>query len=166
MSTNTAASSNTRVITDQHEPPGRITPLKAIRSRCIDCRGYEKSAVRKCDFTDCPLHRLRMGRGSRSTLRPIRVYCIWCMSGQREEVRQCPSVKCSLWPYRFGRRPQKPFALLRNGSTAGVLDQGTEGGARLSTRPEDRADLTLANRKTVAVGSPGTALENANPRTE
>ena len=107
----------------------RITPLKAIRKKCIDCSGYELKRVSECPFDGvkeekCVLYPLRMGRGSRSTLRPIRAYCIWCMNGQRGEVRLCPSVDCSLWEYRFGRRPQKSISMPEIVTTEGVL--GTE----------------------------------------
>jgi hypothetical protein len=101
-------------------PRNYQTPLKAIRARCLDCRGFEKAEVRACDFTDCSLHPLRMGKGSRSTLRPIRAYCVWCMAGQRHEVKLCLSVKCALWPYRLGRRPQITSPLPDLGATAGV----------------------------------------------
>ena len=100
-----------------------MTPLKAIRARCVDCTGREKKAVRACDFADCPLHPLRMGRGSRSVLKPIRVYCLWCMSGHREEIRRCPSDGCPLFPFRFGRRAQIALSLRKIGATAGGLTE-------------------------------------------
>jgi hypothetical protein len=81
----------------------KLTPLRAIRSKCIDCSGHELNEVRNCQADDCPLFSLRMGRGNRKTFRAIRSYCLWCC-GQRDEVRQCPSVKCSLWEFRFGKR--------------------------------------------------------------
>jgi hypothetical protein len=96
------------------------TPLRAIRLKCLDCRGFEKADVRACAFDDCSLHPLRMGKGSRSTLKPIKTYCIWCVSGQKQEVRLCPSSKCTLWPYRLGRRPQIPRSMPDFGATAGL----------------------------------------------
>ena len=84
----------------------RLTPLKAIRAKCIDCSGFELKEVRECQAEDCFLYPLRMGRGSRATLKKIRAYCLWCCNDQSNEVRLCPSVMCSLWEYRFGRRPQ------------------------------------------------------------
>lgn len=38
-----------------------LTPLKAIRRKCIGCAG-SKGAVRKCSNHQCPLHDYRMGR--------------------------------------------------------------------------------------------------------
>ena len=37
-----------------------LTPLKAIRRKCLWCAG-SKSAVRKCSDHQCPLHDYRMG---------------------------------------------------------------------------------------------------------
>jgi hypothetical protein len=41
-----------------HRP---ISPLKALRARCIDCKAGELSRVRKCDHLDCPAWPYRMG---------------------------------------------------------------------------------------------------------
>ena len=39
-----------------------LTPLKAIRERCIDCSGYQLKEVRLCTATHCPLWPYRMGK--------------------------------------------------------------------------------------------------------
>jgi hypothetical protein len=103
-----------------------MTPLKAIRARCVNCRGFEKITVRECDLTDCPLHALRMGRGARATLRVIRTYCLDCCVGQRAKVRQCPATGCPLWQYRAGRRPKTTRLMSEIGSTAGGFGRETE----------------------------------------
>ena len=105
----------------------RLTPLKAIRAKCIDCSGFEPKRVRECPFDGkedelCQLYPLRMGKGSRSTLKQIRAYCLWCCIGQRKEVKLCPSTKCSLWEYRFGKRPKNTSADSKNLTTDGVLE--------------------------------------------
>jgi len=99
-----------------------VTPLKAVRGKCIDCRGFELGQVRECDFSDCPLHGLRMGRGSRAVLKPIRSFCLWCFNSQRAEVRACPSKTCPLWQYRLGRRPQTGRVMPEIASTEGGSD--------------------------------------------
>jgi hypothetical protein len=107
---------------DMHErrtPP--MTPLKAVRARCLDCRGYEMAEVRECDFANCPFHSLSMGRGSRSVLKPVRAYCLWCCNDQRGEVRECPSIRCPLWQYRLGRRRQTGRVSSKNGATERVF---------------------------------------------
>lgn len=90
----------------------RLTPLKAIRAKCLDCSGYELKEVRECSFdginnTECPLYSLRMGKGSRATLKRIRAYCLCCCDNQKNEVKLCLSVECPLWEYRLGKRPKK-----------------------------------------------------------
>lgn len=86
-----------------------MTPLKAIRARCLDCTAGNDAEVRRCEIPDCALYHLRLGKGSKGAggcLRPIRAYCNRCMNGQPVEVRLCPSAdKCELYPYRMGRRP-------------------------------------------------------------
>ena len=40
----------------------KLTTLKAIRAKCLDCMCYQPKEVRLCDDTDCPLHRFRLGK--------------------------------------------------------------------------------------------------------
>ena len=39
----------------------KITPLKAIKSHCLECSGYEKKQVRECEIKDCVLYLYRQG---------------------------------------------------------------------------------------------------------
>lgn len=39
-----------------------MTPIRAIRAKCIDCSGDNVAEVRACALADCPLHPYRMGR--------------------------------------------------------------------------------------------------------
>lgn len=41
--------------------PEILTPIKAIRAKCLDCVGYDKGEVRKCDDKRCSLWPYRMG---------------------------------------------------------------------------------------------------------
>jgi hypothetical protein len=109
-----------------------LTPLKAIRSKCIDCSGGELGEVRNCQLKDCELFTLRMGKGSRATLKKIRAYCLWCCIGQKQEVKLCPSVSCTLWSYRFGKRPQKSLLLSKIGTTEGISDNNLSEAANVS----------------------------------
>ncbi len=43
----------------------RLTPLKAIRAKCLDCSGFQPSEVRNCEIPECPLFSYRMGRNPR-----------------------------------------------------------------------------------------------------
>ena len=42
-----------------------LTPLKAIREKCLDCSGGQPKEVRLCPVTDCPLWPYRMGKNPR-----------------------------------------------------------------------------------------------------
>lgn len=39
-----------------------LSPIKAVRKKCLDCSGGSSDEVRKCDIADCPLHPFRFGR--------------------------------------------------------------------------------------------------------
>jgi hypothetical protein len=38
-----------------------LTPLKAIRAKCLDCSGGSFREVKECPIEDCPLYAYRMG---------------------------------------------------------------------------------------------------------
>lgn len=38
-----------------------LTPMKAIRARCLDCSGQQPSEVRNCAVKNCALWSYRMG---------------------------------------------------------------------------------------------------------
>ncbi len=42
--------------------PGDLTPIKAIRLKCLDCSGGCPSEVRQCELEECPLWPYRMGK--------------------------------------------------------------------------------------------------------
>lgn len=39
-----------------------LTPIKAIRAKCIDCSCSQISEIRDCQITSCSLHPYRMGK--------------------------------------------------------------------------------------------------------
>jgi len=83
--------------------PG-ITPLHAVRFRCLDCCGYLQAEVKNCPIKDCPLYPYRMRTG-RIKLRVIRQNCLECMGGSPDNVKSCTDKNCSLFPFRFGKNP-------------------------------------------------------------
>ena len=96
-----------------------MTPLKAIRLRCLDCK-ETTTEIRNCEFGKddpsnanspkaCPLYPFRMQKKEvkGSTLKAIRKYCLWCMNGQANEIQLCPSMDCPLYQYRFGKNPAR-----------------------------------------------------------
>jgi hypothetical protein len=40
----------------------RLTPVKAIRAKCLDCCCGQAKEVRLCPVEDCPLYLYRMGK--------------------------------------------------------------------------------------------------------
>jgi len=40
----------------------RISPLKAIRSFCLECVGYQQAEVKDCMGDECPLFKFRYGK--------------------------------------------------------------------------------------------------------
>ena len=40
----------------------KLTPIKAIRAKCIDCSCGQLKEVRECPITRCPLYPYRMGK--------------------------------------------------------------------------------------------------------
>lgn len=40
----------------------KLTPLAAIKLKCLDCANYEKSEVKNCTIEDCPLYDFRLGK--------------------------------------------------------------------------------------------------------
>ncbi|RJQ26664.1 MAG: hypothetical protein C4589_09485 [Peptococcaceae bacterium] len=44
------------------EQPAHITPIKAIRKKCLDCSCGQAAQVRGCQVKDCPLFAFRLGR--------------------------------------------------------------------------------------------------------
>jgi hypothetical protein len=38
-----------------------LTPVKAIRRKCLECQGNHYSLVRNCDIVDCALYSYRLG---------------------------------------------------------------------------------------------------------
>jgi hypothetical protein len=49
-------------VTDYSDPSKLLTPVKAIRAKCIDCTGHQPKEVRECPVYYCPCWPYRMGR--------------------------------------------------------------------------------------------------------
>jgi hypothetical protein len=43
----------------------KLTPLRAIRAKCLDCSAGSPGEVRKCHIEDCPLFPFRFGHNPR-----------------------------------------------------------------------------------------------------
>ncbi len=49
------------------EPPKKLTPMRAIRAKCLDCCCWQPSEVRLCTTKQCPLYSYRMGHRPKDT---------------------------------------------------------------------------------------------------
>lgn len=45
-----------------------LTPIKAIRSKCIECCCSQRNEVRLCTIPDCPLFPYRMGHRPKNNI--------------------------------------------------------------------------------------------------
>lgn len=48
-----------------------LTPIKAIREKCLDCTCQQPKEVRLCEVTHCSLWPYRMGRRPKSALQVL-----------------------------------------------------------------------------------------------
>lgn len=39
-----------------------LTPIQAIRAKCLDCMCWQKTEVRLCPAEDCPIYAYRLGK--------------------------------------------------------------------------------------------------------
>ena len=40
----------------------KMTPMKAIRAKCLDCCAGQVAEIRHCELENCPLHPYRFGK--------------------------------------------------------------------------------------------------------
>ena len=88
-----------------------MTPLKAIRAKCVWCCNGQPREVSLCPAKGCPLHPWRKGRkpedATKSALKTIREKCLSDCGGLAEVagVKSCDVKDCPLWPFRLGTNP-------------------------------------------------------------
>ena len=97
----------------------RLTPLRAIRKKCLWCCLDSAKEVRLCAITECTLHPYRLGKRPKRPKRPkgpengngltpvkaIRKKCLDCSAYLPAEVRRCQIRDCVLYEYRMGKNP-------------------------------------------------------------
>ena len=49
-------------VQDYRKPENRLTPVRAIRKKCLDCCGGSRKLIRECEIHDCPLWPYRLGK--------------------------------------------------------------------------------------------------------
>ena len=107
----------------------RMSPLKALRLRCIDCSGGSANEVRLCTAIQCPAWPFRMGEN------PWRAPA---SEAQLAHTRSLVTKRASL----FKNQPSHggPDQLQRGAATPVAADtRADEKAPALGTKPEDRA---------------------------
>jgi hypothetical protein len=88
----------------------RLTPLLAIRARCLDC-SETTADIRECAYPECSLFPYRMAHlpaeGPRRPLKAIRAFCLDCCDGSAHEVKRCHPLDCPLREFRAGHNPRR-----------------------------------------------------------
>lgn len=49
----------------------KLTPMRAIRKKCLDCCAYQPREVRLCTAVNCPLYSYRLGHKPSKDNNPI-----------------------------------------------------------------------------------------------
>ena len=65
----------------------RLTPIKAIRAKCLECSCGNNAEVRECVIPDCPLYPYRMGKNPYIKMSEELIYaCRAYLRGAREKL--------------------------------------------------------------------------------
>ena len=92
-----------------------LTPLQAIRKKCLWCMAGNADQVNKCQLEGCPLWDYRFGKkpnlnNGKELLTPIKSikkYCFECSNFNKADVRNCDIPHCVLHPFRLGKNPNR-----------------------------------------------------------
>jgi hypothetical protein len=116
----------------------RLTPLQAIRQKCLWCCNGSANEIALCSAKACPSWPFRFGHkpsdeiiaeqgntllhplewrmtaaqfhaGRYSPLHAIKRKCLDCSSASKSEVRNCAFVDCALHPFRQGKNPNRAY---------------------------------------------------------
>lgn len=96
-----------------------LTPLQAIRQKCLWCCDGSAHEVALCPAEACPSWPFRFGRkptaeiiagDTLSVLKSIKGKCLDCSGGSKSEVRNCAFTDCALHPFRQGKNPNRTYS--------------------------------------------------------
>jgi hypothetical protein len=115
-----------------------LTPLRAIRNKCLSCCNGSTSEVAVCPVTSCSSWAFRFGHkstdetiadqgdtllhplewpmtaaqfhaGRHSALMAIKRKCFDCSGASKSDVRNCAVADCALHPFRQGKNPNRTY---------------------------------------------------------
>jgi hypothetical protein len=92
-----------------------ISPIQAIRKKCLWCMAENAKQVSECHLKDCPFFYYRFGKKEnpgdgveiKTTLKSIRVFCLECSTFNVTKVRNCEIKECPIYLFRMGRNPNR-----------------------------------------------------------
>lgn len=62
---------------------------RAIRAKCLNCSGYQRSQVRDSVLTDCPLFPYRFGKGPKAAINSLgKSYTVKVVKGRCEAWKE------------------------------------------------------------------------------
>ncbi len=129
----------------------RLSPVEAIRRKCLECVCGDLAEIRNCTATSdkCEIFPFRMGRGHKpdwshghekcTRLQAIRKECIRvCMNHHPNYVPGCPSVNCDLYCFRNGHWPVGSAIRSKRADLSGLAKpESTNAEQPLSLQPPD-----------------------------
>jgi hypothetical protein len=111
---------------DVAPPTATLTPLQAVRQKCLWCCNGSAHEVALCDAQACPSWPFRFGRKPtaeiiadqgdtvlrppESALHAIKRKCLDCSGASKSEVRNCALKDCALHPFRQGKNPNRTYS--------------------------------------------------------
>jgi hypothetical protein len=116
-----------------------MTPLQAVRQKCLWCCKGSAHEVARCSDEACPSWPFRFGRkptaeiiadqgdtllrplelrmtaadfhaDRHSALKAIKLKCVDCSGLSKSEVRNCAFTDCALHPFRQGKNPNRTYS--------------------------------------------------------
>jgi hypothetical protein len=116
-----------------------MTPLQAVRQKCLWCCNGSPHEVALCPAKACPSWPFRFGRkpsaeiiadqgntllhplelhmtatdfhkDRHSALKAIKRKCLDCSGSSKSEVRNCALTDCALHPFRHGKNPNRTYS--------------------------------------------------------
>ena len=91
----------------------KLTPLRAIRKKCLECMAGNPNEIKLCHLEKCPFWYYRFGRRQKigfripTVIKSIKIFCYECSAFNKAEVRNCNIKECPVYLYRMGKNPNR-----------------------------------------------------------
>lgn len=84
-----------------------LSKTKAIKLKCLDCSGFDRSSVKECVIEDCELYPYRLGKNphtSKQRNNNMKLHCVNCSGGNKPNIKRCTVETCPLYYHRIGAK--------------------------------------------------------------